>query len=136
MISLLNLVTSIRTGYQTCFRGPSDTPYAEGVFQLAIDCGTDYPLAPPSIKFVAKVFIFTTGTHLHHTHTYIIISTSSHHHITTCITTSPHHHHHHHHHHIIITSHIYTHHHINITSDRDTDNHRDIDTHRDVVVSS
>ncbi len=37
-------------------RGPSDTPYADGVFQLAIDCGTDYPLAPPSITFVTKVF--------------------------------------------------------------------------------
>lgn len=37
-------------------RGPSDTPYADGVFQLAIDCGSDYPLAPPSITFVTKVF--------------------------------------------------------------------------------
>mmetsp|Transcript_15858 Transcript_15858/g.36552 ORF Transcript_15858/g.36552 Transcript_15858/m.36552 type:complete len:174 (-) Transcript_15858:1938-2459(-) len=37
-------------------RGPSDTPYSGGVFQLAIDCSSDYPLAPPSITFVTKVF--------------------------------------------------------------------------------
>ena len=37
-------------------RGPSDTPYEGGVFQLDIRCGVDYPLAPPSMKFVTKVF--------------------------------------------------------------------------------
>ena len=37
-------------------RGPSDTPYEGGIFQLHIDCGTHYPLAPPTIKFVTKVF--------------------------------------------------------------------------------
>ena len=37
-------------------RGPADTPYEGGIFQLAIDCGTDYPLAPPSISFVTRVF--------------------------------------------------------------------------------
>lgn len=35
--------------------GPSETPYAGGVFQLDIRCGTEYPLAPPTIKFVTKV---------------------------------------------------------------------------------
>ena len=37
-------------------RGPSETPYEGGIFQLAIDCGRDYPLAPPSITFATKVF--------------------------------------------------------------------------------
>lgn len=37
-------------------RGPLDTPYEGGVFQLNIDCGSDYPLAPPSIQFATKVF--------------------------------------------------------------------------------
>ncbi len=36
-------------------RGPADTPYERGVFELEIRCGTDYPMAPPSIKFVTKV---------------------------------------------------------------------------------
>ena len=36
-------------------RGPEDTPFEGGVFQLTIRCGTDYPLAPPSITFVTKV---------------------------------------------------------------------------------
>ena len=37
-------------------RGPSGTPYEGGVFQLSIRVGTDYPLAPPTIEFVTKVF--------------------------------------------------------------------------------
>jgi peroxin-4 len=37
-------------------KGPPDTPYEGGVFQLSITCGSDYPLAPPSIKFITKVF--------------------------------------------------------------------------------
>jgi len=36
-------------------RGPSETPYEGGVFELDIRCGTEYPLAPPTIKFVTKV---------------------------------------------------------------------------------
>lgn len=39
-------------------RGPDDTPYESGVFQLAIRCSTEYPLVPPSIKFVTKVSTF------------------------------------------------------------------------------
>lgn len=37
-------------------RGPTDTPYEGGVFRLAIRCGTDYPLAPPTIIFETRVF--------------------------------------------------------------------------------
>jgi peroxin-4 len=41
------------TGY---IHGPEDTPYEDGVFELAIRCGIDYPLSPPEIKFVTRVF--------------------------------------------------------------------------------
>ena len=37
-------------------RGPVETPYEGGVYQLSVVCGNDYPLAPPSIKFVTKIF--------------------------------------------------------------------------------
>lgn len=35
--------------------GPTETPYEGGVFQLRIDCGSDYPMAPPKVHFVTKV---------------------------------------------------------------------------------
>jgi len=41
--------------WKAWIRGPVDTPYEGGVFELSIRCGTDYPLAPPHIKFVTKV---------------------------------------------------------------------------------
>ena len=37
-------------------RGPSETPYEDGVFQLSIRCSTDYPLTPPTITFVTPIF--------------------------------------------------------------------------------
>lgn len=36
--------------------GPPDTPYAEGVFNLEILIPEKYPFAPPSIRFVTKVY--------------------------------------------------------------------------------
>eukprot|EP00545_Synedropsis_sp_CCMP1620_P012569 CAMPEP_0119004692 /NCGR_PEP_ID=MMETSP1176-20130426/1299_1 /TAXON_ID=265551 /ORGANISM="Synedropsis recta cf, Strain CCMP1620" /LENGTH=174 /DNA_ID=CAMNT_0006956427 /DNA_START=31 /DNA_END=555 /DNA_ORIENTATION=+ len=36
--------------------GPTETPYEGGVFQLRIDCGSDYPMAPPKVHFVTKIF--------------------------------------------------------------------------------
>jgi ubiquitin-protein ligase len=41
--------------WKAWIRGPSETPFEGGVFQLDIKCGTDYPLAPPSMVFVTKV---------------------------------------------------------------------------------
>lgn len=41
--------------WKAWIRGPVETPYEGGVFELDIRCGTDYPLAPPSIKFITKV---------------------------------------------------------------------------------
>lgn len=33
-----------------------DTPYQEGVFQLAINVPEQYPLVPPQVRFVTKIF--------------------------------------------------------------------------------
>ena len=41
--------------WQAWIKGPIETPYENGVFELDIRCGVDYPLAPPTIKFVTKV---------------------------------------------------------------------------------
>lgn len=41
--------------WKAWIKGPAETPYEDGVFQLDIRCGMDYPLSPPTIKFVTKV---------------------------------------------------------------------------------
>lgn len=46
-------------------RGPSGTPYENGVFELSVKCPTTYPLAPPNVSFVTPIFhpnvLFRTG---------------------------------------------------------------------------
>lgn len=37
-------------------KGPVDTPYQEGVFQLAVNVPEQYPLVPPQVRFVTKIF--------------------------------------------------------------------------------
>mmetsp|Transcript_8647 Transcript_8647/g.13038 ORF Transcript_8647/g.13038 Transcript_8647/m.13038 type:complete len:174 (+) Transcript_8647:177-698(+) len=37
-------------------RGPPDTPFENGVFQISIKCNSEYPLSPPSISFVTPIF--------------------------------------------------------------------------------
>jgi peroxin-4 len=41
--------------WKAWIRGPVDTPYDGGVFELDIRCGSEYPLTPPAIKFITKV---------------------------------------------------------------------------------
>ena len=41
--------------WKAWIRGPCDTPYEGGIFELNIRCGSDYPLAPPTMVFATKV---------------------------------------------------------------------------------
>ncbi|MCO5603709.1 hypothetical protein L7F22_057860 [Adiantum nelumboides] len=37
-------------------KGPAETPYQEGIFQLSINVPEQYPLVPPQVRFLTKVF--------------------------------------------------------------------------------
>ncbi|OEL35882.1 Protein PEROXIN-4, partial [Dichanthelium oligosanthes] len=37
-------------------KGPSETPYEGGVFQLAFAIPEQYPLLPPQVRFLTKIF--------------------------------------------------------------------------------
>eukprot|EP00271_Cylindrocystis_brebissonii_P006412 TRINITY_DN19198_c0_g1_i1.p1 TRINITY_DN19198_c0_g1~~TRINITY_DN19198_c0_g1_i1.p1 ORF type:complete len:161 (-),score=20.17 TRINITY_DN19198_c0_g1_i1:265-747(-) len=37
-------------------KGPEDTPYVGGVFQLSMNVPEQYPLVPPQVRFVTKIF--------------------------------------------------------------------------------
>ncbi len=36
--------------------GPDDTPYKDGVFELKITLTAEYPIKPPNIVFVTRIF--------------------------------------------------------------------------------
>lgn len=42
--------------WKAYIKGPIETPYEGGVFELDIKCTNDYPLIPPNIKFITKIF--------------------------------------------------------------------------------
>ncbi|CAM9203458.1 unnamed protein product [Heterosigma akashiwo] len=41
---------------QGFIRGPPDTPFAGGIYELKIDIGQQYPMVPPTMEFVTKIF--------------------------------------------------------------------------------
>ena len=42
--------------WQAFIHGPGDTPFAGGTFELRIEVGSEYPIRPPLMKFVTRVF--------------------------------------------------------------------------------
>lgn len=40
----------------THLQGPAETPFEHGSFQLAIVVPDSYPLVPPNVRFVTRVF--------------------------------------------------------------------------------
>mmetsp|Transcript_17788 Transcript_17788/g.59592 ORF Transcript_17788/g.59592 Transcript_17788/m.59592 type:complete len:155 (-) Transcript_17788:392-856(-) len=53
------------SGWTGVLTGPGGTPYEGGRFAVKIHCSSGYPLVPPQVRFVTKVFhpnvLFKTG---------------------------------------------------------------------------
>eukprot|EP00931_Biecheleriopsis_adriatica_P107466 TRINITY_DN81809_c0_g1_i1.p1 TRINITY_DN81809_c0_g1~~TRINITY_DN81809_c0_g1_i1.p1 ORF type:complete len:165 (+),score=26.16 TRINITY_DN81809_c0_g1_i1:40-495(+) len=51
--------------WRAVVRGPKDSPYEGGQFELQITCTTQYPISAPQVSFVTKIFHpnvnFSTG---------------------------------------------------------------------------
>ncbi|XP_062382868.1 uncharacterized protein LOC134070498 [Sardina pilchardus] len=44
------------TFWRVLMRGPPDTPYEDGVFELYCQFGSDYPIKPPLVRFITPVY--------------------------------------------------------------------------------
>jgi ubiquitin-conjugating enzyme E2 D/E len=42
--------------FNLLIRGPADSPYADGLFEVNIKLTTDYPLKPPKITFLSEIY--------------------------------------------------------------------------------
>mmetsp|Transcript_39255 Transcript_39255/g.76655 ORF Transcript_39255/g.76655 Transcript_39255/m.76655 type:complete len:156 (+) Transcript_39255:118-585(+) len=42
--------------FSVAIEGPSDSPFEHGVFQLELFLPSDYPMAPPKVRFLTKIY--------------------------------------------------------------------------------
>ena len=42
--------------FNVLIEGPSESPYERGLFRLELFCTSDYPMAPPKVRFLTKLY--------------------------------------------------------------------------------